>query len=171
MLAEKDFSIPTLEEHIRVVGFGESASQVLPPAVWNYLQTGAEVIALAADKQVAGNRDQDRKSIIGSPQRLTPGQPNSIYPNLFDLNRFKNQLPRHRKVLDPALDPELTWEDADWLLSIFKLPITLNSVLHPLDVVRLSKFGFPGLVVSNQGGHNLDGGISALRQLPTIRGT
>lgn len=287
---KKNFSLPSLEEHIRVIDFEESASHVLPPAVWNYLQTGAgagsaaaenrkvwdkfhlvprvltgvsnpetqlcilgrewphpialapvaahgafsegaeiesatgannakstlivsthgslsikefgsnqhepwwfqlyihrdrsvttrlimeahqygaEAIVLTVDTPVAGYRDQDRKSFVGSAQRLTPGQPDSIYPNLFDLIRFDDQLPRHRKVLDPVLDPEVTWEDIDWLLSISKLPIIVKGVLHPLDAARLSKSGVSGLVVSNHGGRNLDGGINALRQLQTIRG-
>jgi 4-hydroxymandelate oxidase len=38
---------------------------------------GAEAIILTIDTPVAGYRDQDRKSFVGSSQRLTPGQPDS----------------------------------------------------------------------------------------------
>jgi len=130
---------------------------------------GAEAIVLTVDTPVAGYRDQDRKSFVGSGQRLTPGQPDSSYPNLFDLARFSDGLPRHRQVLDPVLDPELTWEDIDWLISISKLPIIVKGVLHPLDALQLSNSGVSGLVVSNHGGRNLDGGINSLRQLQAIR--
>jgi len=130
---------------------------------------GAEAIVLTVDTPVAGYRDQDRKSFAGSPQRLTPGQPDSVYPNLFDLHRFEDQLPRHRKVLDPVLDPGVTWKDIEWLNSISSLPIIAKGVLHPLDALRLANSGVSGIVVSNHGGRNLDGGVNSLRQLQGIR--
>ena len=130
---------------------------------------GAEAIILTIDTPVAGYRDQDRKSFVGTSQRLTPGQPDSSYPNLVGLKGFEDNLPRHRKVLDPVLDPEVTWKDIEWVLSVSKIPVIVKGVLRPEDATRLLSLGVSGLVVSNHGGRNLDGGISALVQLPFIR--
>lgn len=130
---------------------------------------GAEAIVLTVDTPVAGYRDQDRKTFVGSTKRLTPGQPDSSYPNLSDLERFDDGLPRHRKVLDPVLDPSVTWEDLNWLISVSKLPIIVKGILHPHDAKKLKDAGAAGLIVSNHGGRNLDGGVNALTQLSKIR--
>ncbi len=131
--------------------------------------SGAEAIVLTVDTPVAGYRDQDRKTFIGSSPRLTPGQPDSVYPNLLGLNRFEDQRPVHRKILDPVLDPSLDWHDLEWLIALTRLPVIIKGVLHQEDAKRAADVGVAGIVVSNHGGRNLDGVVTPARQLPTIR--
>jgi isopentenyl diphosphate isomerase/L-lactate dehydrogenase-like FMN-dependent dehydrogenase len=62
----------------------------------------------------------------------------------------------------------LTWDDIRWLCTKTKLPVVCKGVLHPEDACHAIQAGAKGLIVSNHGGRQLDGGIPALRALPTI---
>ncbi|MEO6244474.1 MAG: alpha-hydroxy-acid oxidizing protein [Opitutaceae bacterium] len=65
-------------------------------------------------------------------------------------------------------DPTLVWEDLAWLRAQTKLPITLKGILHPDDARRAVDCGVDGLIVSNHGGRQVDGSISAIGALPAI---
>lgn len=129
----------------------------------------AEAIVLTADTPIAGYRDLDRKTFSNSSPRLTPGQPDSTYPNLNKLERYSDSRPRHMKVLDPVLDPGVTWKDLEWLISKTKLPVLVKGVTHPEDARIAKDLGAKGVIVSNHGGRNLDGVVSAVNQISPIR--
>ena len=62
----------------------------------------------------------------------------------------------------------LNWEHIDWLASHTELPILLKGVLHPDDAVLAVEHGVSGIVVSNHGGRQLDGAVSAYDVLPAV---
>lgn len=129
----------------------------------------AEAIVLTVDTPVAGYRDLDRRTFTNSSARLTPGQPDSDYPNLSGLTRYSDSRPRHMKVLDPVLDPSISWKDLEWLLSNSKLPILVKGISHIDDAKLALKMGVEGLIVSNHGGRNLDGAATSALQILEIR--
>lgn len=133
------------------------------------IQKGARALVLTVDTPVAGYRDLDRREFPQSGPRLTPGQPDSAYPNLQGLERFEDSLPRHRKVIDPVLDPKVDWSDVEKLLKRFGCPIILKGILHPGDAIKAFEFGVDAVIVSNHGGRNLDGSVVAAEMLPIIR--
>ena len=65
-------------------------------------------------------------------------------------------------------DLTITWADLAWLRAQTKLPITLKGILHPDDARRAVDAGVQGLIVSNHGGRQVDGSISAIAALPAI---
>lgn len=65
-------------------------------------------------------------------------------------------------------DPSRTWEHLTRLQKVTRLPIILKGVLHPDDARRAMDYGATGIIVSNHGGRQLDGEISALDALPDI---
>lgn len=129
----------------------------------------AEAIVLTVDTPVAGYRDLDRRTFASSSARLTPGQPDSSYPNLLGLQRYSDSRPRHMKVLDPVLDPSINWKDLEWLLSSSKLPILVKGISHVDDALLALKMGVGGIIVSNHGGRNLDGAVTSAEQIRKIR--
>lgn len=133
------------------------------------ISKGAKALVLTVDTPIAGYRDLDRRTFPESGPRLTPGQPESAYPNLSKLKRFEDNLPRHRKVLDPVLDPNVSWRDVEILLAKYKLPVILKGILHPLDARKAFEIGVSAIVASNHGGRNLDGAISAAESIRNIR--
>ena len=67
------------------------------------------------------------------------------------------------------LNPGLGWSDLAWLRSLTDLPILLKGVLRADDARRALDAGMDGLIVSNHGGRQVDGSISALDALITVR--
>ena len=64
--------------------------------------------------------------------------------------------------------PSLQWDDLKFLRQQTKLPVLLKGVLHPEDAKKAVELGMDGLVVSNHGGRQIDGGIASLDALPAI---
>lgn len=130
---------------------------------------GASALVVTVDTPIAGYRDLDRRVFPEQGPRLTPGQPDSSYPNLVGLERFEDGKPRHRKVVDPVLDPNLSWSEVNLLIKEFDVPVILKGIVHPDDAIRAFESGAAGIVVSNHGGRNLDGAVVAAKTLSRIR--
>ena len=65
-------------------------------------------------------------------------------------------------------NPELDWDDLEFLRAETELPILIKGILHPDDARRAGEHGIDGVVVSNHGGRQIDGEIAALDALPAI---
>jgi lactate 2-monooxygenase len=65
-------------------------------------------------------------------------------------------------------DASLTWEDLPFLREHWDGPIVLKGIQSSEDAKRAADAGMDGIVVSNHGGRQVDGGISALDALPPI---
>ena len=65
-------------------------------------------------------------------------------------------------------DPSIDWADLDALREWTDLPVVLKGVLAVEDARRAAEWGAEGIVVSNHGGRQIDGEVSALDQLPAI---
>ncbi|WP_165986538.1 alpha/beta fold hydrolase [Streptomyces sp. YIM 98790] len=74
-----------------------------------------------------------------------------------------------RRWAQISTDPALVWEDVAWLRSMTGLPLLVKGILHPEDARLALEHGAQGVVVSNHGGRQLDGGIAALDALPAVR--
>jgi lactate 2-monooxygenase len=66
-------------------------------------------------------------------------------------------------------NPSVAWEDLPWLREQTRLPIVLKGILHAEDARRAVQEGVDGLIVSNHGGRQVDGGIGAIDALPAVR--
>jgi len=64
--------------------------------------------------------------------------------------------------------PSLNWENLAFLKDCTSLPIILKGILHPDDAKLAVEHGAQGIIVSNHGGRQVDGAISAIEALPTI---
>jgi lactate 2-monooxygenase len=64
--------------------------------------------------------------------------------------------------------PSLQWDDLKFLRTLTKLPLLLKGVLHPDDARKALEHGVDGLIVSNHGGRQIDGGIASLDALPAV---
>jgi L-lactate dehydrogenase (cytochrome) len=65
-------------------------------------------------------------------------------------------------------NPELSWDELEFLRAETELPILLKGILHPDDARTAREHGVDGVVVSNHGGRQIDGEIAALDALPAI---
>ncbi len=65
---------------------------------------------------------------------------------------------------DPAkrgIDRSFGWEDIEWVREMTDLPLVLKGVLHPDDGRLAAEAGVDAMIVSNHGGRQLDGVVSA----------
>ncbi|MFC7080256.1 alpha-hydroxy-acid oxidizing protein [Halorussus caseinilyticus] len=65
-------------------------------------------------------------------------------------------------------DLSMDWETVERVRDLTDLPVVLKGVLHPADAREAVRRGADGLVVSNHGGRQVDGAISAVEALPRI---
>ncbi|XP_002737281.1 2-Hydroxyacid oxidase 1-like [Saccoglossus kowalevskii] len=98
---------------------------------------GADALVLTTDVPAPGNR-------LGL-RRLPPGP----------LPKFVN-LERYGPTEGITMDASVTWEYITWLKSITKLPIVLKGILTEEDAVLAAEYGINGIIVSNNGGRQLD---------------
>lgn len=62
----------------------------------------------------------------------------------------------------------LTWEDIEFVKEHTSLPIILKGIVHPEDAEKALIYNVDGIIVSNHGGRQVDGGIAALDALPEV---
>jgi 4-hydroxymandelate oxidase len=73
---------------------------------------------------------------------------------------------------DLGQSPAASFADIGWLREISGgLPVVVKGVLRPDDALACAAAGAAGVVVSNHGGRQLDGAITAARALPGIAAT
>jgi isopentenyl diphosphate isomerase/L-lactate dehydrogenase-like FMN-dependent dehydrogenase len=61
-----------------------------------------------------------------------------------------------------------TFDDVGFLRETTSLPIILKGIMHPDDARKVVNLGVDGIIVSNHGGRQVDGGMAALDALPAV---
>lgn len=67
------------------------------------------------------------------------------------------------------MDTRLNWETLAWIRSQWQGSLLIKGILAPADAQRALEAGADGIVLSNHGGRQLDGSVSAMEVLPEIR--
>ncbi|QBR39733.1 alpha-hydroxy-acid oxidizing protein [Kerstersia gyiorum] len=70
--------------------------------------------------------------------------------------------------LGANFDPTISWKDLEWIRDFWQGPMVIKGILDPEDARDAVRFGADGIVVSNHGGRQLDGVLSAAKALPPI---
>jgi L-lactate dehydrogenase (cytochrome) len=65
-------------------------------------------------------------------------------------------------------DASVTWKDVEWVRGEWKGPLVIKGLLDADDARQAAASGADGIVVSNQGGRQLDGVSSTARALPRV---
>jgi lactate 2-monooxygenase len=65
-------------------------------------------------------------------------------------------------------NPSMTWDDLAWFRSMTSLPILLKGICDPDDAKRALDGGMDGIVCSNHGGRQANGGIPAIECLEPV---
>lgn len=65
-------------------------------------------------------------------------------------------------------DPGLDWARIAKIRSWTKLPIVLKGIMRPDDAAMAVSEGYDGILVSNHGGRQVDGGVGTLDALPGV---
>jgi L-lactate dehydrogenase (cytochrome) len=65
-------------------------------------------------------------------------------------------------------DPQVSWQDLDWIRSEWNGPLIVKGILDVEDARQAAAHGADGIVVSNHGGRQLDGVPATALALPPI---
>lgn len=143
---------------------------------------GYRALVLTIDNQVLGQRERDIENGFVIPPRVTWRSAVDVaraLPWALRMARrsltFANYVSEERKdivslaaYLASMLDPTLHWKDVDWLRGIWRGPLLLKGVLHPIEARLAVEHGIDGVIVSNHGGRQLDTALPAIRALPAV---
>lgn len=144
------------------------------------------VLALTVDTVTGGNRERDLHTGFTSPPRLTPGSLlsfathpswawNFLTRDKFDMPHLSGHVSQGTNLavsvgdyFSTMLDQSMNWNDAEKLCAQWNGQFALKGVMSVEDAKRAVDIGCTGIMVSNHGGRQLDGGRSPFDQLAEI---
>lgn len=142
-------------------------------------------LVLTLDLQILGQRHKDIKNGLSAPPKLT-------LPVMMDLatrwrwglgmlqtkRRYFGNIVGHAKGVGDMsslgswtaeqFDERLDWDKVARIRDMWGGKLILKGILDPEDARIAADFGADAIVVSNHGGRQLDGALSAIRMLPHI---
>ena len=146
---------------------------------------GYEALVLTTDNQLLSNRERDIRNGFSIPPSFAPLEVLGMAGKLPWLLRMRGELRRVTfanyarpgetvelasiaQRMGGLLDPGLSWRDVDWLRGLWKGPLVLKGILHPVEAAEAPLRGVDGIIVSNNGGRQLDGVPATLDALPAV---
>jgi L-lactate dehydrogenase (cytochrome) len=147
-----------------------------------------EILVVTVDSQVAGNRENNVRAGFSTPLRPTArlAWDGLTHPRWL-FGTFLRTLVRHGMPHfenneatqgPPIMSPNvlrdfsdrgnLNWQHFELIRRMWKGPLVIKGILDAADAHIAREAGADGIIVSNHGGRQLDGAVSALRVLPGI---
>ncbi|MCZ4352704.1 alpha-hydroxy acid oxidase [Roseovarius aestuarii] len=140
---------------------------------------------ITVDLQVLGQRHKDIKNGLSAPPKLTPRSVANMMTKvhwglgmLGTKRRFFGNIVGHAQgVSDPsslsswtaeAFDEALDWDRIRQFRKMWDGPLIIKGIIDPRDAREALNVGADAIIVSNHGGRQLDGALSAIRALPAI---
>ncbi|NHQ75320.1 alpha-hydroxy-acid oxidizing protein [Roseovarius gahaiensis] len=140
---------------------------------------------ITVDLQVLGQRHKDLKNGLSAPPKLTAksvaNMATKVHWGLGMLGTkrrsFGNIVGHAKGVTDPsslstwtaeAFDPSLNWDRIREFRKMWDGPLIIKGIIDPRDAREALNVGADAIIVSNHGGRQLDGALSAIRALPAI---
>jgi L-lactate dehydrogenase (cytochrome) len=151
-------------------------------------QAGYEALALTVDLAVLGNRERDVRRGFTLPPKIGLGTllDGALHPEWTwsfvrsDPIRFANVAGASPRVsdgteavslakqVDAQFDASLSWEDVEWMRTIWDGPIILKGIQTVDDAVLAAEAGVEAIILSNHGGRQLDGAPTPIELLPSV---
>lgn len=140
---------------------------------------------ITVDLQMLGQRHKDLKNGLSAPPKPT-------LKNIVNLSTkwrwglemlgtkrrgFGNIIGHAKGVNDPSslfewtaksFDQALDWDRIKEFRKMWDGPLIIKGIIDPRDAVKALDVGADAIIVSNHGGRQLDGALSAIRALPPI---
>ena len=140
---------------------------------------------ITVDLQLLGQRHKDLKNGLSAPPKLTPASVANMMTKVrwglgmlgTKRRSFGNIVGHAKGVTDPsslstwtseAFDQALDWDRIRQFRKMWDGPLIIKGIMDPRDAAEALNVGADAIIVSNHGGRQLDGAISAIRALPAI---
>lgn len=125
---------------------------------------GFSALVLTVDAPVLGTRERDVRNRFHLPDGLAVANLPDAMADVPEEAADSGLAAYVASHLDPTLD----WDDLGWLVELAGLPVLVKGVVHPEDARLAVEHGAAGVVVSNHGGRQLDGGVATVDALPDV---
>jgi len=142
-------------------------------------------LVLTVDTKVQGPRERDMRNGFTVPPRFTVATILDFarhFSWLFDVGlgpriAFRNFEGTKAAATDAVTisefiagqyDLTVNWRDVEWFKSAWGGPVLLKGILSAEDAKLAAAHGADGVIVSNHGGRQLEGAVSAVHALPAI---
>ncbi len=147
---------------------------------------GYEALELTVDTAVLGRRERDVRRGYTLPPKIGLGTivDGAIHPGwTLDFLRnepitFSNVVGRHEddgssavslaEHVNAQFDAALSWDDVEWLASIWDKPIMLKGVQSVADAKQAVASGVAGIKLSNHGGRQLDDAPNSIEMVEPV---
>jgi len=147
-------------------------------------ECGFTTLVVTADVPIASRRERQRRARVRIPPKIGPALiTQSILRPAWAMGVLRDGLPRFRTLEDyvdrstmkmtagfvgASLGGTLGWHYLAEVRERWKGPIVVKGILDADDAARCIDTGADAVQVSNHGGRQLDGSISAIEALPGI---
>ena len=151
-------------------------------------RAGFNTLVVTVDSQVAGNRENNARAGFSTPLRPTLRlawdgitHPRWLFATflrtlvLHGMPHFENNFAtRGAPIMSPDVLRDysdrghVSWEHWQLIRRLWKGTLVIKGILDRADARMARDMGADGIIVSNHGGRQLDGALSALRVLPGI---
>ena len=142
-------------------------------------------LVLTVDTKVQGPRERDMRNGFTVPPRFSPATlldfarhlgwlldvglgPKVTFKNFVGTNVPADDAMTITQFIAGQYDLSVSWRDVEWFKSNWGGPVMLKGILTAEDARLAIEHGVDGVIVSNHGGRQLDGTISAVHALPAI---
>jgi len=148
--------------------------------------SGYTALALTVDVPVPSKREREIRYGFNLPPKLTPAavpgfavrprwlwhyltQPTPILANVAHrIDQGSRDNSSLIQYVADQFDPSVTWDDMAWMIDEWGGPFAVKGILSPRDARRAVDIGASAIMVSNHGGRQLDGALSAFEALGPI---
>ena len=149
---------------------------------------GVKTLVVTVDIPVAGNRENNLRAGFSTPLRPTLRlaldgllRPRWLLGTMLrtlatrGMPHFENSFAERgapilssRVQRDFAQRDHFDWTHLEHIRQLWRGHLVIKGLLHPADVEQARRVGADGVILSNHGGRQLDGAVSALRMLPQV---
>ena len=143
-------------------------------------------LMLTVDIPVDGNRERELRYGFSMPPKLNlagiagfaarPGwvyqaltHPKAILANVaHKISEGSSESTSLTEYIASQFDPSVTWDDLEWMIAEWDGPFAIKGILSAADARKAVDRGVTAIMVSNHGGRQLDGSLSAFDALGPI---
>ena len=146
---------------------------------------GCSALVLTLDLQILGQRHNDVRNGLSAPPDFSLASLMQLLArpawcmNMLTTKRhsFGNIIGHVKGVenlsslsswTSEQFDPQLSWDDIEWIKQRWGGKLILKGILDPEDAKMAAKTGADAIIVSNHGGRQLDGAQSTIAALTPI---
>lgn len=146
--------------------------------------SGFRTLLITADVPVPSRRERTKRAGMQMPPKITPAFIwQGVTHPVWSYHTIRRGLPSLRTVSSYAeftdmvavgkfvrrkLGGNLSWDICAELRDLWRGAVVIKGLLHPEDALEAVRYGMDGIVVSNHGARQFDGGIAAIDALPPI---